>query len=58
METLKKIFGKNKKNEKSNANKDIIKYNQSEVEGFLVYSENGRILACCLKYSELSFSIW
>lgn len=40
METLKNIFGKNKKNEKSNANKDIIKYNQSEVEGFLVYSEN------------------
>jgi hypothetical protein len=40
MKTLKNIFGKNKKNEKYNSNNNIIKYNQSEVEGFLVYSEN------------------
>ena len=36
MKTLKNIFGKNKKNEKYNSNNNIIKYNQSEVEGFLV----------------------
>ena len=34
-----KLFGKNKKKEKSNSD-NIIKYNQSKVEGILVYSEN------------------
>ena len=39
MEKLKNIFSK-KKPEKNNNPENIIKYNQSEVGGFLVYSEN------------------
>ena len=39
MEKLKNIFSK-KKVDKSKNSENIVKYNQSEVEGFLVYSEN------------------
>jgi hypothetical protein len=44
MEKLKNIFNK-KKSEKSNNSENIIKYNQSEIGGFLVYSENEPIKA-------------
>ena len=39
MKKLKNIFGK-KKFETIKNSENIIKYNESEVEGFLVYSEN------------------
>ena len=41
METLKSIFGLNKKNEiNKDSNSNMTKYNQSEIDGFLVFSEN------------------
>ena len=41
MEKLKNIFGLNKKNEiNKDSNNNITKYNQSEIDGFLVFSEN------------------
>ena len=41
METLKSIFGFNKKNEiNKDSNNNMTKYNQSEIDGFLVFSEN------------------
>ena len=44
METLKNIFGI-KKPENRKYSENIIKYNQSEIGGFLVYSENEPIKA-------------
>lgn len=43
MNTLKNIFGFNKKQENNINSNNTIKYNQSEVDGFLVYSNNESI---------------
>jgi len=44
MQKLKDIFGLNKKNElNKDSNNNIVKYNQHDFDGFLVYSENESI---------------
>ena len=44
MQKLKDIFGLNKKNElNKDSNNNVVKYNQQDVDGFIVYSENQSI---------------
>ena len=44
MQKLKDIFGLNKKNElNKDSNNNVVKYNQQDVDGFIVYSENHSI---------------
>jgi hypothetical protein len=44
MQKLKDIFGLNKKNElNKDSNNNLVKYNQQDVDGFIVYSENQSI---------------
>ena len=44
MRKLKDIFGLNKKNElNKDSNNNLVKYNQQDVDGFIVYSENQSI---------------
>lgn len=40
MKKLKNIFGPKKEKKSKNTNGNLVKYNQSEVDGFLVFSQN------------------